>query len=104
MDSGVRVTRRRRFRLRVAVSALVLAAVVGGVSVPLALAGEGPNSPAAAVAEWARMHGLGGVVTFMEQVAYAVNPPRSGGTVAGGIQTPTPAQVAVPAARTTTPS
>ena len=104
MDSGVRVTRRRRFRLRVAVSALVLAAVVGGVSVPLALAGEGPNSPAAAVAEWARMHGLGGVVTFMEQVAYAVNPPRSGGTVAGGIQTPTPAQVAVPATRTTTPS
>ena len=76
----------------------MLTAVVGGVSVPLALAGEGPNSTAAAVAEWARVHGLGGVVTLMEKVAYALNPPRSGGTVAGGIESPTPVSVATPTA------
>ncbi len=38
----------------------------------------------------------------MEKVAYAANPPRTGGTVAGGIATPTPASVATPA--TPTPS
>ncbi|HEX7599469.1 MAG TPA: hypothetical protein VF518_14730, partial [Polyangia bacterium] len=67
---------------------------------PLAL-GEGPNTPAAAAAEWARMHGLGGAVTWMEQVAYTVNPPRTGGTVTGGITTPTPASVATPTASRT---
>lgn len=50
------------------------------------------------------MHGLGGVVTLLEQVAYTVNPPRSGGTVAGGIQTPSPARVASPATDTPTAS
>jgi hypothetical protein len=104
MDPVERLTRRRRFRLRAAVSALVLAAILGGVSVPLALAGDGPNSPSAAVAEWARTHGLGGVVTWMEQVAYALNPPRSGGTVAGGIETPTPVSVATPTAGPSTAS
>ncbi len=96
MDFSERSTRRRRFRVRAALSAALVAAVLGGVSVPLALAGGGPNSPAAAVAEWARMNGLGGVVTFLEQVVYTLNPPRSGGTVAGGIGTPTTANVATP--------
>jgi len=50
------------------------------------------------------MHGLGGVVTWMEQVAYAVNPPRSGGTVAGGIDTPTPVSVSTPGAGPSTAS
>lgn len=50
------------------------------------------------------MHGLGGVVTFLEQVAYTLDPPRSGGTVAGGIQTAAPARVASPAAGTPTAS
>jgi hypothetical protein len=104
MDAVERSTRRRRIRLRAALSALVLAGIVGGVSVPLALAGDGPNSPSAAVAEWARTHGLGGVVTWMEQVAYALNPPRSGGTVAGGIETPTPVSVATPNAGPSTAS
>jgi len=104
MDSAEGSTRRRRFRIRAAVSALVLAGIVGGGSVPVALAGQGPNSPAAAVAEWARMHGLGGVVTWMEQVAYALNPPRSGGTVAGGIETPTPVSVSTPTAGPSTAS
>ncbi len=90
--------------MRAAVSALVLAAIVGGVSVPVALAGEGPNSPAATVAEWARTHGLGGVVTWLEQVAYALNPPRTGGTVAGGIETMTPVSVATPTAGPSSPS
>ncbi len=90
--------------MRTAVTALVLAGIMGAVAVPLALGGQGPNSPAAAVAEWARTHGLGGAVTVMEQVAYAANPPRTGGTVAGGIVTPTPASVAAPAASRTSAS
>jgi hypothetical protein len=50
------------------------------------------------------MHGLGGVVTLMEQAAYALNPPRTGGTVSGGITTPTPVSVATPAASRTSAS
>lgn len=35
-------------------------------------------------------------MTFLEQVVYTLNPPRSGGTVSGGIGTPTPVSVATP--------
>jgi hypothetical protein len=50
------------------------------------------------------MHGLGSVVTWMEQVAYVVNPPRSGGTVAGGVAAPTSVSVGTPTAGPTTAS
>jgi Phosphodiester glycosidase len=94
MPSRERPPRRRRTRTRVLVAAVVLAGVLGVVAVPGALAESGPNSPAASAAEWARTHGLGGVVTWAEQVSYTLNPPRTGGTVEGGITSQTPVTVA----------
>jgi hypothetical protein len=71
---------RRFFRLRTVRVILVLIAVVlcwVGFSVGQALAAPGGGSTAAKLAEWARDHYLGPVVTFGEWVSY--NPPKTGG-------------------------
>ena len=71
---------RRFFRLRTVRVILVLIAVFlcwAGFSVGQALAAPGGGSTAAKLAEWARDHYLGPVVTFGEWVSY--NPPKTGG-------------------------
>ena len=71
---------RRFFRLRTVRVILALIAVVFcwvGFSVGQALAAPGGGSTAAKLAEWARDHYLGPVVTFGEWISY--NPPKTGG-------------------------
>lgn len=96
--------RRPRTRFRVALIAFILVGVVGAATVPSALANAGPGSAEAAVAEWARTHGLGGVVTFLEQVQYFLNPPKTGGDVAGGIPSTTAVNVGTPSPSVASPS
>ena len=75
--------RRRRFWVRRAVLALVLLLVVSTAwSVAGALRAPGDDTPTK-LAEWARDHGLGVVVTAAETVQYKLNPPATGGTAAG---------------------
>jgi len=54
-------------------------------SIGSALAAPGTDSTAARLAEWARFHGLGWAVDDLEQAQYRANPPKVGGTLAGGI-------------------
>lgn len=54
-------------------------------SVAGALLAPGTDSTAARLAEWARFHGFGWVVSGLEQVQYQLDPPKLGGSVAGGI-------------------
>ena len=71
---------RRFFRLRTVRVILALIAVFlcwVGFSVGQALAAPGGGSTAAKLAEWARDHYLGPVVTFGEWISY--NPPKTGG-------------------------
>ncbi|MGH3175751.1 MAG: phosphodiester glycosidase family protein [Streptosporangiaceae bacterium] len=71
---------RRFFRLRTVRVILALIAVLlcwAGFSVGQALAAPGGGSTAAKLAEWARDHYLGPVVTFGEWISY--NPPKTGG-------------------------
>jgi hypothetical protein len=77
--------RKRAFRAIAIVVVLVLGAV--GLAVGDALSVPGTDSVGAKLAEWGRDHGLGGVVTWIEQVGYAANQPPVGGTPAGGIPT-----------------
>lgn len=84
--------KRRRFRSFIsktmlrrrlaAVLALVLAGgvVVTGWSVTSAALAPTNDPLSAKVAEWARDHGLGSVVTSLEGVQYWLNPPKIGGT------------------------
>jgi uncharacterized protein YigE (DUF2233 family) len=53
---------------------------IGGV-----LMAPGTDTTAARLAEWGRFHGLGWVVSTLEQVQYQLSPPKVGGTLAGGI-------------------
>ena len=50
-----------------------------------ALMAPGTDTTAARLAEWARFNGLGWVVDELEQVQYQLNPPKVGGSLAGGI-------------------
>jgi hypothetical protein len=59
--------------------------VIVGWSIGGALTSPGTDSTAARLAEWARDHGLGWVVTDLEQQQYAANQPRVGGAPPGGI-------------------
>lgn len=74
-------TRRWWQRRRLAVPVALLAVVVLWTSVSLgsALAAPGTDTTAARVAEWARDHYLGGVITQLEQWQYQLDPPKSGG-------------------------
>ena len=76
---------RRRFWVRrlgvlMVVLLLWLTWSIGG-----ALTAPGTDSTSARLAEWARFNGLGWVVSGLEQAQYKLNPPRMGGTLAGGI-------------------
>ena len=79
-----RPSRRRIWLRRTAVVMLVpllwLSWSIGG-----ALAAPGTDTTAARLAEWARFNGLGWVVSELEQVQYQLNPPKVGGSLAGGI-------------------
>ena len=66
---------------------VVVTAVIAGPSVVGALTRPGTDPVAARLAEWARDHGLGSVVTWLEARRYAMNRPAVGGTPAGGIPT-----------------
>ncbi|HEX4725263.1 MAG TPA: hypothetical protein VH333_22320 [Pseudonocardiaceae bacterium] len=71
---------RRVFLLAMA----VFLAAVGG-SIVSSLTAPGTDSAAARIAEWARDHGMGDLVTYLEKQQYEHNPPRIGGKPAGGI-------------------
>jgi hypothetical protein len=81
-----RTTARQRILRSLFVVVLVFVSVVGW-SIGTALAAPGSDSVSARLAEWSRDHGLGGVVTWLEQWQYAHSQPRIGGSPpAGGIQ------------------
>jgi hypothetical protein len=79
-----RPRRRRRWVRRVA---LVMAILLlwPAWSIGSALTAPGTDSTAARLAEWARFNGLGWVVSDLEQLQYKANPPKVGGSLAGGI-------------------
>jgi len=70
-----------------AVVVLWLAWSIGG-----ALTAPGTDSTPARLAEWARFHGLGRVVSGLEQIQYHFNQPKVGGGLAGGIPVVAPTQ------------
>ena len=74
----------RRVR-RVTLVVLLVFLVVVGWSVGGALTAPGTDSTAARLAEWGRDHGLGSMVTWLEQMQYDNNQPKIGGTPSGGI-------------------
>lgn len=59
--------------------------VTVGWSVGLALTAPGTDPVSARVAEWARDHNMGDLVTWLEQEQYEHNQPKLGGVPAGGI-------------------
>ncbi|HSP37007.1 MAG TPA: phosphodiester glycosidase family protein [Frankiaceae bacterium] len=81
--------RRRRgpfFRVLQVVGALLLVfLLLTAVSIGRAVVRPGTDSVSARVAEWARDHGLGGVVTRLEKAQYASDRPKQGGAPAGGV-------------------
>lgn len=80
-----RLTLRGR-RVRAGILAVfVVLVLVTGASIGEALAAPGTDTIAARLAEWARTHGLGAVVTYLEQEQYNLTKPAVGGTVTGGI-------------------
>lgn len=54
-------------------------------SVGGALTAPGTDTTAARLAEWARFNGMGWAVDELEQIQYQLNPPKVGGSLAGGI-------------------
>ncbi|MGV8965802.1 MAG: phosphodiester glycosidase family protein [Cellulomonas sp.] len=70
----------RRVGVVVGVSGIWLAWSIGG-----ALAAPGTDPAVARLAEWARFHGLGSVVSAAEQLQYQLDPPQVGGSPAAGI-------------------
>lgn len=65
--------------LRVTAVALVLVVGVTSWSLGNALAGPSTDSRSARIAEWARNHGLGPLVTAGETLQYRLHPPKVGG-------------------------
>jgi len=83
---------------------LWLAWSIGG-----ALTAPGTDTTSARLAEWGRFHGLGWVVSGLEQMQYTANPPKVGGNLAGGIprvsgSRPAPSQPARPASYLSPPA
>lgn len=74
---------RARFWVRRGVLAAVLVLVVATAwSLTAALRAPGDDAPTK-LAEWARDHGLGPVVTLAETISYRLNPPATGGSPDG---------------------
>ena len=76
-------TREKRSPIRIALAALGLAFLlllaVAGTSLTIALRQPTGEDTSVKLAEWARDHGLGAVVTAAEYVQYRLNPPVTGG-------------------------
>ena len=64
----------------------LLGLLIVGFSMGRALGRPTSDTATAKLAEWARDHRLGGVVTFLEQKQLDLNPAKTGGTVAGGFR------------------
>ncbi len=77
-------TRRRRAPWIAAAVVVALLLAAGGVFLD-ALRMPGGDPVAAKLAEWGRDHGLGPVVTWLEQVQYEHDQPAVGGSPPGGI-------------------
>jgi hypothetical protein len=75
---------RRRWVKAVVAAAVAVAVGVGGVMAD-ALSAPGSDPASAKLAEWARDHGLGSVVTALEAWQYAQDQPAIGGEPDGGI-------------------
>lgn len=80
------VDRRRGPLLALALVVTLLLAGTGGIVLD-ALRIPGSDGLAAKLAEWGRDHGLGPVVTWLEQIQYASDQPAVGGIPQGGIPT-----------------
>src|SRR5450759_3466268 len=76
---------RRRIWLRRAGVVILVPLLWLSWSIGGALAAPGTDTTAARLAECARCDGLGWVVSELEQVQYQLNPPKVGGSLAGGI-------------------
>src|SRR5450759_1674277 len=76
---------RRRIWLRRAGVVILVPLLWLSWSIGGALAAPGTATPAAGVGEWAGFTGLGWGVSELEQVQYQLNPPKGGGSLAGGI-------------------
>ena len=83
--SGVSRPSRRRIWVRRAGVVILVPLLWLGWSIGGALAAPGTDTTAARLAEWARSNGMGWVVSELEQVQYQLNPPKVGGSLAGGI-------------------
>ncbi len=101
-----RLRRPRRPRVAVAVAVAALLVVQPAWVLGVALTAPGSDDVTARIAKWGRNYGLGGVITWLEGVQYALQPPPVGGSPAGGVPrlgaTTDPTRPAVPA-RTTPP-
>jgi hypothetical protein len=68
-------------RIAIALALVLLTgALVNGWSLGVAIFSPTNDPITAKVAEWARSHGLGGIVTGLETIQYRLNPPKLGGT------------------------
>ncbi|HEY3611290.1 MAG TPA: hypothetical protein VGL06_27610 [Pseudonocardiaceae bacterium] len=76
--------------------ALAACLVIACVSVVGYLTAPGTDPTAARVAEWARDHGMGDLVTYLEKQQYEQNQPKVGGAPVGGIPHPAGAVPTVP--------
>ncbi len=101
--SGHRFWRRRWVRRarRTLLVLLVLFLIVAGTSIIGALTAPGTDPTSVRLAEWGRDHGLGGVIDWLEKQQYEHNPPKIGGTPAGGI--PPAAGAITPSSKPTGP-
>lgn len=70
---------RRYLIRRIVLAALAVFLVVTASSIIGALRAPGNDGTAVKLAEWARDHGLGPVVTLLETIQYNLNPPKTGG-------------------------
>src|SRR6478672_2608426 len=76
---------RTRHRVRVDRVLAVLAAVVTlavmapGATIARAISAPGTDSVSARLAEWARDHHMGALVTWLEEAQYRASPPTKGG-------------------------
>ena len=105
LDDAGRPRRGGRLRRSRVLRAVLVVAVVGCVmlafSIVPALTAPGTDSTSARLAEWARVHRMGWLVTDLEKAQYRRHKPAVGGTVRGGIPTvaaPAPVLTTTPAA------
>lgn len=71
--------------MRMVAIPVVLILAAGGYVMADALSVVGADPPTAKLAEWGRDHGLGPLVTWLEQLQYQDDQPAVGGAPAGGI-------------------